>query len=61
MHIVILAPSDRSFITKFLPAYDLNKLPIGYQGAPFIGNIISELLKKKASGYGNYHYHSCRR
>ena len=47
MHIVILAPSDRSFITKFLPAYDLNKLPIGYQGAPFIGNIISELLKKK--------------
>lgn len=47
MHIVILAPSDKSFITKFLPAYDLNKLPIGYQGAPFIGNIISELLKKK--------------
>lgn len=47
MHIAILAPSDRSFITKFLPAYDLNKLPIGYQGAPFIGNIISELLKKK--------------
>jgi glycosyltransferase involved in cell wall biosynthesis len=45
MHITILAPSDRSFIIKFLPAYEQEKLPIGYQGAPFIGSIISELLK----------------
>ena len=46
MHIAILAPSDRSFIIQFLPNEDLACLPIGYTGAPFIGTLISELLKK---------------
>jgi glycosyltransferase involved in cell wall biosynthesis len=46
MHVTILAPSDRSFIIKFLPSYTQDNLPVGYPGAPFIGSIISELLKK---------------
>jgi hypothetical protein len=46
MHIVILAPSDRSFIIKFFPDLDEEKLPVGYSGAPFIGTVISELLEK---------------
>ena len=46
MHIAILAPSDRSFISNFLPNQDVNDLPIGYSGAPFIGTLIAELLNK---------------
>lgn len=45
MNILLLAPSDRSFIARFLPKHDVNTLPIGYSGAPFIGTIIDELLK----------------
>lgn len=44
MHIAILSPSDRSFISKFLPNIDADILPEGYFGAPFIGTIIEELL-----------------
>ncbi|MBT4836446.1 MAG: glycosyltransferase family 4 protein [Methylococcales bacterium] len=44
MHIAILAPSDRTFISHFLPDQDVNDLPIGYVGAPFIGTLITELL-----------------
>ena len=44
MHIAILAPSERSFISHFLPDQDVNDLPIGYFGAPFIGTLITELL-----------------
>ena len=45
MHIAILAPSHRSFIKDFLLNHKFNDLPEGYFGAPFIGTIISELLK----------------
>lgn len=47
MRIVILSPSDQSFIKFFLPNYNLDDLPVGYIGAPFIGAIIQELLNKK--------------
>ena len=46
MHIAILAPSDRSFMINFLPDQEVNNLPVGYLGAPFIGTLITELLKK---------------
>jgi glycosyltransferase involved in cell wall biosynthesis len=46
MHIALLAPSDSSFIGQFLPNEDLNNLPCGYAGAPFIGTIIAELLNQ---------------
>lgn len=46
MHIAILAPSDSSFIIKFLPDQDVNNLPMGYPGAPFIGTLITELLNQ---------------
>ena len=44
MHIAILAPSHKSFISKFLPNHRIEDLPEGYDGAPFIGTIINELL-----------------
>lgn len=44
MKIVILAPSDKSFIKEFLPNQNFEKLPLGYSGAPFIGTLIQELL-----------------
>jgi glycosyltransferase involved in cell wall biosynthesis len=44
MHIAILSPSDKSFISKFLPNIDITNLPDGYFGAPFIGTIITELI-----------------
>jgi len=44
MKIAILAPSHKSFITQFLPDIDLDILPEGYNGAPFIGILIKELL-----------------
>lgn len=44
MHIAILSPSDKSFISKFLPNIDTAILPEGYFGAPFIGTIIEEFL-----------------
>lgn len=44
MHIAILSPSDKTFISKFLPNIDPSTLPDGYTGAPFIGTIIDELL-----------------
>lgn len=47
MHIAILAPSDKSFISGFLPNINLEELPPGYFGAPFIGTIIKELLEQK--------------
>jgi glycosyltransferase involved in cell wall biosynthesis len=47
MRIVILAPSHRSFICKFLPNYKVTDLPEGYSGAPFIGSLINELLNRE--------------
>jgi hypothetical protein len=44
MHIALLAPTERSFISQFLPDQDVNALPMGYYGAPFIGTLIAELL-----------------
>jgi len=44
MHIAILAPSHKSFISNFLQNYNQSDLPEGYFGAPFIGTLISELL-----------------
>jgi glycosyltransferase involved in cell wall biosynthesis len=46
MHIALLAPSDRSFISQFLPNEDVNNLPCGYVAAPFIGTLIAELLNQ---------------
>ena len=46
MKILILAPSDRSYVSNFLPNYSLDDLPIGYQGASFIGALIEEFLKR---------------
>jgi L-malate glycosyltransferase len=46
MHIAILAPSDSSFMINFLPDQDVNNLPVGYPGAPFIGTLITELLNQ---------------
>ena len=46
MHIAILAPSHKSFIINFLQNHNVEDLPDGYFGAPFIGSIILELLKK---------------
>jgi hypothetical protein len=41
-----LAPADRTFVNKFLPEEYFDELPVGYYGAPFIGTILSELLKQ---------------
>ncbi len=46
MHIAILAPSDRSIMINFLPDQEINNLPLGYHGAPFIGTLITELLNQ---------------
>ena len=46
MKIAILAPSHKSFIGKFLPNYPDEVLPEGYNGAPFLGVLIEEFLKK---------------
>ena len=46
MRIVILAPTHKSFIGKFLSEEDSDKLPEGYFGAPFLGVLIQELLRK---------------
>jgi len=46
MKIVILAPSHKSNIHKFIPKYELQNLPEGYYGAPFISTLIEELLNK---------------
>jgi len=46
MHIAILAPSHKSFIVSFLQNHNVEDLPEGYFGAPFIGTIILELLKQ---------------
>ena len=46
MHIAILAPTDRSFMINFLPNQEVNNLPEGYPGAPFIGTLITELLNQ---------------
>lgn len=45
MKICILSPSHKSFIQAFLPSYDNEKLPDGYDGAPFIGTLIREFLE----------------
>lgn len=44
MKIALLAPSDKTFIKDFLPNHNIDKLPEGYSGAPFIGALIKELL-----------------
>jgi glycosyltransferase involved in cell wall biosynthesis len=44
MKIAILAPSHKSFISHLLPNIDADDLPEGYNGAPFIGILIKELL-----------------
>lgn len=46
MHIAIVSPSDKSYISSFLPNTDIEKLPNGYNGAIFIGTIIKGLLKQ---------------
>jgi len=45
MKIAVVASSDRSFIQFFLPNYNFNDLPIGFEGSPFIGTLINSLLK----------------
>lgn len=45
MRIAIVSPSDKSFISKFLPNVNTYELPTGYEGAVFIGSIIEEFLK----------------
>ena len=45
MRIVILAPSDKTFIKRFLNE-NFEELPNGYIGAPFIGTLIEELLNR---------------
>lgn len=44
MKIALLAPSHKSFISGFLPNVSIAELPEGYNGAPFIGILITELL-----------------
>lgn len=44
MKIAILAPLDRNIVTNFLPNYDIDSLPKGYAGAPYLGLIIDKLL-----------------
>jgi glycosyltransferase involved in cell wall biosynthesis len=46
MKIVLLAPSHRSFIAKYLPYHQEELLPYGGYGAPFVGLLISELLAR---------------
>lgn len=43
MNIAILAPTHKSFICSLLPEY--YELPDGSNGAPWVGSIISQLLK----------------
>ena len=45
MKIAIVAPTHKSFICPFLSKEDWPNLPEGYFGAPFLGDIINELLK----------------
>jgi glycosyltransferase involved in cell wall biosynthesis len=44
MKIAVVASSDKSFIQYFLPNYSPEKLPIGFEGSPFIGTLIHSLL-----------------
>ena len=46
MHIAILAPTHRSYISKFLPQTNLQDLPEGFNGAPWIGPIIEHILNE---------------
>ncbi len=46
MKIVLLAPSDKSFIKNFLPNINEDTLPLGYTAAPFIGTLIKEFLSR---------------
>jgi glycosyltransferase involved in cell wall biosynthesis len=46
MKIVLLAPSHRSFVAKYLPYNQEDLLPYGGYGAPFVGLLISELLAR---------------
>ena len=45
MKICILSPSHKSFIREFLPPFENENLPDGYDGAPFIGTLIKEFLE----------------
>jgi glycosyltransferase involved in cell wall biosynthesis len=47
MHIAILAPSHKSFISDFLPYVNISELPEGIPTAPFIGSLIKEMLGMK--------------
>jgi len=47
MHIAILGPTHKSFISSFLPNINSDTLPEGILSAPFIGTIIEELLLNK--------------
>ncbi|WP_397445422.1 glycosyltransferase family 4 protein [Polaribacter sp. R77954] len=44
MKIALLAPSDRSFIKEFLPNVNIDHLPLGFSGAPFIGTLIRDFI-----------------
>ena len=44
MKIAIIAPFDKHGVHKFLQNYDLDDLPLGYQGAPFLSDIVDELI-----------------
>jgi L-malate glycosyltransferase len=46
MDITILAPSDKTWVNKFLPNYSLEHLPEGYAGAPYISHIVEYLLSQ---------------
>lgn len=47
MKIAIIGPTHKSFISDLLdPGYNYDKLPSGYNGAPFLGILIKELLYK---------------
>jgi glycosyltransferase involved in cell wall biosynthesis len=45
MRIAIVSPSDKSYISKFLPNENMHELPNGYEGAIFIGSLIDVFLK----------------
>jgi len=46
MKILIVAPTHKLFISKFLSNYDEKELPDGYFGAPFFGDLIYEYLER---------------
>lgn len=51
MKIAVVASSDKSFIQYLLPNYSPEKLPIGFEGSPFIGTLIHSLLANNHEVY----------